>query len=1182
MSWKEKIEGLLRKAKELEKKYEWLEAVTIYEQVLRIAERGEFLERIGFCFHRAAMQAKTQKEFRDRMHQAIKVYRNAHRIYEKLADKQKVARMFRCEATINYLKYWLTSDPSEKRKLLDKCLESEGKALTAFSRAGDMLEYGRTYTRFKLVFQRRITLEWNRQVRERLADKGIEWGKIAIAALSKSGKLDEIAEAYFTLGVCYREYIPREAGEEQAGRYLSKAIDLFEEVGDEYLLGLSHLYLGMNTSGEESVKHWRKALECGKRTGDHFLIGRSLDLLAYITYWKAYATEDFLQRNELACKAMQLYDEAQNHFSVISYISPRAGLVGWPTAYADHYFYLAKWETDPNKRRVLLKKSEKACLEALKLAEASDMPSTLCGAFITISNIFETQARLEHDYIEKKKLLMKAMEYREKTTEILDQLFSFDNWNRGVTYNAFARIKAELARIESDYDTKISLLKEAILTKEKSVKLCYKWIKDQKTSVRFASLYHIQDDYAALLMYAYNLTANSEYLRKAIDISRKAIDLASRLGMVSRIAESYWKIAKALDTLGDFIKAAKNFEHASESYMLAAEKMPQLKDFYLEYVSYMKAWAEVEKARYKHEMEDHKQASKHYQTCSHYLEKTKKWTYLSSYFFAWSLLERGEELSRLDRPQDAMEAFEEAGRIFEDSIINLRKKLGELESSEERDEAYKLIKIAGLRKQYCIGRLLMEQAKLSDRNGDKILSAEKYSEAARIFEGITPKLMRKEARGELQFAAFLCRAWEKMELAEEKEDFTLYEEAAELFAKASEFSCRKTARWVAVGNSCFCEALGMGMRLMITSNMDFYSGAKLQMENAANCYRKAGFDKLALWVEATKKLVDAYVYACKAEAETEPERRVRFYLMAEKCLELSAELYGKAGYPNKKNETIENLKRVRKERELALSLNKILTVPTVLSSVTEISMPNSTEKPAGLNNFESVNIKARLSVPKEFISGEEFQIKLDLANVGKKACLLVRVEGFVPRKCKVLKVSSNCVLEDDSLNMKGKKLDSLSIESISVWVQVKGTVGISLSPRVIYIDEFGEFRTIEVKRAKILPVVEFESKESQVIFEYLVAAFMKDSVRRRLNIERSGWRSLPQIIKETGVSKRSLYGSGGRLGYGLSELQRKGLIDLRAFRGERGRGGHILKVRVHHKKELVRRYVKEKRLNISK
>jgi hypothetical protein len=133
---------------------------------------------------------------------------------------------------------------------------------------------------------------------------------------------------------------------------------------------------------------------------------------------------------------------------------------------------------------------------------------------------------------------------------------------------------------------------------------------------------------------------------------------------------------------------------------------------------------------------------------------------------------------------------------------------------------------------------------------------------------------------------------------------------------------------------------------------------------------------------------------------------------------------------------------------------------------------------------------------------------------------------------------------------------------------------------VVYVDELGNFKTTRVKEVKILPVVKFESEAAQVVFNYLVNAFVEDYAKRRLGVEKSGWRSFPQIIKEAGVSKRSLYGAGGRIGHGLAELQRKSLVELETLLGERGRGGHILKVRIHHEKELVKRYVKEKAPNL--
>ena len=148
---------------------------------------------------------------------------------------------------------------------------------------------------------------------------------------------------------------------------------------------------------------------------------------------------------------------------------------------------------------------------------------------------------------------------------------------------------------------------------------------------------------------------------------------------------------------------------------------------------------------------------------------------------------------------------------------------------------------------------------------------------------------------------------------------------------------------------------------------------------------------------------------------------------------------------------------------------------------------------------------------------------------------------------------SYCALEDDSLNLKGKRLNPLSTESVSVWVQVAGMVDLSLAPRVVYVDELGNFRTIRLEMARILPAVELESRAAQVIFNYLVGAFVEDSTKQRLSVEQAGWRSFPQIISGAEVSKRSVYGAGGRLGSGLAELRRKGLVGLKTSRG-RGRG----------------------------
>ena len=75
------IQSLLKIAKEQEKRYEWLQAAKTYKKAIKsyfkvnkLEETGKIKERIGYCFFRAALQAKTNKQFKTRMRLASKNY----------------------------------------------------------------------------------------------------------------------------------------------------------------------------------------------------------------------------------------------------------------------------------------------------------------------------------------------------------------------------------------------------------------------------------------------------------------------------------------------------------------------------------------------------------------------------------------------------------------------------------------------------------------------------------------------------------------------------------------------------------------------------------------------------------------------------------------------------------------------------------------------------------------------------------------------------------------------------------------------------------------------------------------------------------------------------------------------------------------------------------------------------
>jgi len=1093
------LQRVLSQAREKEKEYNWLGAVELHKQAFDIAfklrellEAGNIEEKIGFCFHRAAMQAKNQEEFKERVHHAVEAYNKACALYEKLMDEQKSARMFRCRAITKYLAYWLESDPSEKRKLLDKCLELVGKALVIFLESEDKLEYGRTYNALPLVFFWRIVLEWDRQTSKRVVERGLEWGKNAVSVLSELNDIYEIARANFTLATCliFLEGFIEGPEEKEINRLkvlnrLGKAVDVSESVGDAHLLGLLHLFLGASTGEEESIRHFEKTLQCGEQTQDNLLLAAGHDLLAYMTYWKAFATEDPDLKRKLADEAMQSFDKAHHHLSIISCVNPRgvftrlrARARAPPASHAEHYLQLSMWEADRKKRREFLEKAEKAWTEALKAAEDSDIPYVVLYVLHVASKTLEAQAHIEPHLTEKRSRLEKALKYRKKAIEILEQLAPFDYYEQGVMQNYLAGIKAELADLEPDLDMKAKLLGEAVLNNEKCMNLCNKMIpyfERMGDITFFAVLQPYQETYATKLTRLYNLTNDPEQLRRAMEIQQKAIQSASKVGLTSLIAESYWKIGKAHDILGEHLEAGKNYEVASENYMKTAQKIPQLKDFYQEHALYMKAWSEIEKAHDYHAKSEYGQAREHYEKVANLHKSTERWKHLTSNYLAWARLEEAEDLSRREQTEKARDLFQKAANLFLEAKRSIKAKLEKIEVRDERKMATDLIKASDTRRDYCSGRIALEEAKILDRQGDHVASSRKYETAAEAFQKAINAVKHESERQELRPIIYLCKAWQMMTRAEAEVSPDLYLEASQLFEEAKENSVNEKARLLALGHSSFCKALESGARFEDTRDTALHLAATQHLERAANYYVRAGFKIASEYAIATQRLLDAYVYLDNAKKEIDPEKKARYYLVAEKVLQTSIGSYLKAKHPAKSNEVQQLLQKVKAERELAVSLSEVLRAPTITSSTASFVMPTQRqERAVGLEIFEHANLQVRTILSKKEIKiGEHFNLKIQITNVGKEAVLLTKVEEILPTGFELTAKPQKYSFEDTYLDMKGRQLDPLATEEIELVLKSSANGTFEIKPRITYVGEAGYqiFSEPEPTILKILEVV---------------------------------------------------------------------------------------------------------------
>jgi hypothetical protein len=394
-----------------------------------------------------------------------------------------------------------------------------------------------------------------------------------------------------------------------------------------------------------------------------------------------------------------------------------------------------------------------------------------------------------------------------------------------------------------------------------------------------------EDELGTILKDLYLLTKDKTTLEKAIETHEDATAQFKKADMPTRVAESYWKIAGDQNRLGEYQKASANFENASAQYLLSAKNIPHFAEFYEEHALYMKAWCEIEKANLAHEHEDYAGAMKHYDATATFLKQTKPWCYLSADFFAWSLLEQAEDLSRKEKSIESMEVFEKAAESFRKAKDASGEEMDKIQNLDEKEMASELGKASVRRKDYCLARKDAEEARILDRKGDHSQSADKYNSAADAFGKMLKTTETEADRKEIEPFYYMCHAWHKMKIADKSASPKLYREASKLFSQAKEHSTKDRTTLLASGNNAFCKALEHGTEFEATREKEHFSKTKQYLESAADYYLRAGFDNASEWTNATEMLFDAYNYMIMAEVEDDPQKKTKTYLLAEKCLE---------------------------------------------------------------------------------------------------------------------------------------------------------------------------------------------------------------------------------------------------------------------------------------------------------
>ena len=1079
------LESLLEKGKQLEKNYEWLQASKCYKLGAEIALKKndasratELMEKIGFCYYRSAFQAKTNRQFRDRLTKSISQFKNESKILEGVEEKRAQLMKNHAVAMIAYVQSWYELNPKKRKLLLDKWWKIEKQILVEYEKNGDHILIGKTcndlieYSNYN-----RFWLASRCDRRKEILKEGMRLAEKAIQIFSNLNNEYELARAY-CFASWYYSFVDGywESSEkileflEKSQSYAIKALELSQKTTNAWLIGWSYIsawnaaqFYNLNPSN--AMEYGQKALKFGIIARDNFLMGFGNCLTSSSATFLTGVIEDPDKQKENLTNAIRMVRDGTKNFLIIDHA---LGLLTF-YAYGQAFTTLAQLEPDPDRKQTIIDELIKMIQKAIKKYGA--WHTFAKRVLEPLGNCLLLKSEMTNDLEEKKQILIEAEKYLTENIAYKKEQITYHMRLISKAYYLLSIIQSKLAKIEQSklkkteyYNNAISSMERCIFSLEKKGKL---YEQSGWASGFFFGKY--QHKLGELFRDVYLFSKQIENLNRAIEAFKNAIQYYAKADMVAHIAESYWHLAQIYDQLNEPLLASKNYNLAAKTYKITSKRISPLRQFYEEHSKYMDAWSQIEKAKYAHSINDYEKSKTYYKKAAELHEKSEFWTYLASNYFAWASMEEAENLSHKENAQQAKQKFQKAYEQFCNSEESIRKKLEENLSLDEKEMNQRLLEASDVRQKYCQSRILLEDAKLLDRQGKSLQSSKSYRKATQNIRAIITKIDVETERKELEYLAILCRAWEKMAIAEETTSSEPYMEAALLFEKAKEYCFTKKASLWALGNSNFCKGLAAGLRYKSSMDLKENALAKRYINDAAASYQQAGFENASEYARATLRLFDAYVFMNQAEGEVDPEKKAKQYQMAENLLQIAAGSFMKAKQPEKTSQVQGILSNVREEKSLAVSLSQVMQAPTIASSTLSFAAPTPTsEVSVGLESFEHANVQANLVTELSHVKiGESFCLSVEFVNAGREAALLLRVNDFIPRDFVVVKKPEIYRIEQNTLNMKGKQLAPLKLVEVKLTLQPSKKGAYKLNPKVQYLDERGQNKSLQLKTLEI-------------------------------------------------------------------------------------------------------------------
>ncbi|MFX0155973.1 MAG: hypothetical protein ACFE9Q_15730 [Candidatus Hodarchaeota archaeon] len=950
---KQEEEELLEKALFVEKTYNWIEAVNLYERVVEsflkrnmLEKAAEAYRKLGYSYSRAAFTVRTAEKFRESLKQTIKAYTDAMNTFEQIGNNYM---KLECEAEACFYSGFIASSIEEAREEFNNSYTLFIKIGEEYSREADQELIAWILKCTAYVSMAKITIINDPKKIEDIYEKGIDIALKAQTLSKKIKSLQSFAESFyaeFYLNIFYASIKPFRWDESWREYFWNsflrckEALEFIEKYDDLSALSMIYLIFGtlngfyaINFAEDESEqrKYLDSALGLLERASNFARKLNDTSLILESAYWLDWwallgGRFNYLQKRisvdlQLFIEMGDLYESTQTYWNYFS-----------NQFLAFYYNYMAQRSFFTLAQRKSY--AEEAIKYAMKILRISSVLYSVAESYLVLTYSYSNLSILASSKDKQDENIKNMLQYAEQAGEIGEKYEG--GWIRAYGYNALFRAYKTIVDITQDKEYKIEMLKAAIDASEKYLDHS----NESRTGI-IAGQIRLGLLYEELGI----LTINNDTLVEAKELFIKVAKESLERGYNSYAAAIFEYIARIEDRLGNHTVSAKYYMEAQNFYTETLNNVdykPLIKRIN-EKLNYVKAWNLIEIAKFNHKSENHQEAKESYNNACEILKNLPSFNYEANYYSAWASQEIAEQLSKQEKHEEAIEQYNTTIEMFENAIIPLEKRLNQSKDKIEISRIEKLIKVAKLRTSYCSARIDVEKARIVGKQGEHITAAELFASAASQFRYVCNLFKTEKERVELEAVYYLCRAWESMELAEKYEDHDRFSESANLFLKASNLFTDSKLKLLASGNSSFCQALELGCEFDETYDSklkaQLYPKIKSMLRTAASSYEKGGFKNGGDWALATSTYFDAVWHLIRADEELEINNKKNLLDIGANYLKSAAELFSKAGYKDKEREILARLERLEQEEKILVSALNTIKKPSISSSTTGIIAP---------------------------------------------------------------------------------------------------------------------------------------------------------------------------------------------------------------------------------------------------